>query len=44
MKVIIVNCLFDGDVVWFGENGVWVECIMLVKIFDGKDVVVDGLV
>ncbi|GAB4518856.1 MAG: DUF2849 domain-containing protein [Roseibium sp.] len=43
MKVITANRLLNGDVVWLGENGTWVERITLAKTFDGKDAVAEGL-
>jgi hypothetical protein len=43
MKVITANRLLDGDVVWLGENDVWVERVTLARTFDGKDVVAEGL-
>ena len=43
MKVITANRLLDGDVVWLGENDVWVERVTLARTFDGKDAVDEGL-
>lgn len=43
MKVITANRLLDGDVVWLGENGSWVERVTLARTFEGKDDVADGL-
>lgn len=43
MKVITANRLLDGDVVWLGENGAWVERITLAKTFDGEGAVANGL-
>ncbi|WP_428643363.1 DUF2849 domain-containing protein [Roseibium sp.] len=43
MKVITANRLLNGDVVWLGENGSWVERITLAKVFEGKDAVAEGL-
>jgi len=43
MKVITANSLLNGDVVWLGENGTWVACIALARIFDGKEAVAEGL-
>jgi len=43
MKVITANRLLNGDVVWLGENGAWVERITLAKIFEGKEAVAGGL-
>jgi len=43
MKVITANRLLNGDVVWLGENGSWVERITLARPFDGKDQVAEGL-
>ncbi|CTQ64763.1 DUF2849 domain-containing protein [Roseibium alexandrii] len=43
MKVITANRLLDGDVVWLGENDVWVERVTLARTFDGKDDVAEGL-
>ncbi|MFN3248256.1 DUF2849 domain-containing protein [Roseibium album] len=43
MKVITANRLLNGDVVWLGENGSWVERITLARTFDGKDQVAVGL-
>ncbi len=43
MKVITANRLLNGDVVWLGENGAWVERITLARIFEGKDAVAEGL-
>lgn len=43
MKVITANRLLDGDVVWLGENGDWVERVTLARIFEGKEAVAEGL-
>ncbi|WP_420338782.1 DUF2849 domain-containing protein [Roseibium sp.] len=43
MKVITANRLLDGDVVWLGENDVWVERVTLARTFDCKDAVAEGL-
>ncbi|MEM5581123.1 MULTISPECIES: DUF2849 domain-containing protein [Alphaproteobacteria] len=43
MKVITANRLLNGDVVWLGDNGTWVELITLAKIFEGKEAVAAGL-
>lgn len=43
MKVITANRLLDGDVVWLGENGSWVERVTLARTFDGKAAVAEGL-
>ncbi len=43
MKVITANRLLDGDVVWLGENDVWVERVTLARTFDCKDDVAEGL-
>ncbi len=43
MKVITANRLLNGDVVWLGENGTWVERITLARIFEGKEAVAEGL-
>lgn len=43
MKVITANRLLNGDVVWLGENGSWVERITLARTFEGKDQVDEGL-
>lgn len=43
MKVITANRLLNGDVVWLGENGSWVERITLARTVEGKDKVDEGL-
>lgn len=43
MKVITANRLLNGDVVWLGDNGVWVERVTLARTFEGKDAVAEGL-
>jgi hypothetical protein len=43
MKVITANRLLNGDVVWLGENGSWVERITLARTVEGKDQVDEGL-
>lgn len=43
MKVITANRLLNGDVVWLGENGNWVERVTLASTFEGKDQVAQGL-
>ena len=43
MKAITANRLLNGDVVWLGENGSWVERVTLARIFEGKDQVAEGL-
>lgn len=43
MKVITANRLLNGDVVWLGENGSWVERVTLARTFEGKDQVAEGL-
>lgn len=43
MKVITANRLLNGDVVWLGENGNWVERVTLARTFEGKDQVAEGL-
>ncbi|WP_434053446.1 MAG: DUF2849 domain-containing protein [Roseibium sp.] len=43
MKVITANRLLNGDVVWLGENGSWVERVTLARTFESKDEVAEGL-
>lgn len=43
MKVITANRLLNGDVVWLGEKGAWVERITLARTFEGKEAVAAGL-
>ncbi|MEL7527192.1 MAG: DUF2849 domain-containing protein [Pseudomonadota bacterium] len=43
MKVITANRLLNGDVVWLGETGSWVERVTLARTFEGKDQVAEGL-
>lgn len=43
MKVITANRLLNGDVVWLGDNGSWVERIALAKVFEGKEAAALGL-
>ncbi|MBN9668949.1 DUF2849 domain-containing protein [Roseibium aggregatum] len=43
MKVITANRLLNGDVVWLGDNGSWVERITLARVFEGKEAVAEGL-
>lgn len=43
MKVITANRLLNGDVVWLGDNGTWVERITLARVFEGKEAVAEGL-
>ncbi|WP_421981492.1 DUF2849 domain-containing protein [Roseibium sp.] len=43
MKVITANRLLNGDVVWLGENGNWVERVTLARTFEGKDQAAEGL-
>ncbi len=43
MKVITANRLLNGDVVWLGDNGSWVERITLARTFEGEDQVDAGL-
>ena len=43
MKVITANRLLNGDVVWLGKNGNWVERVTLASTFEGKDQVEQGL-
>jgi len=43
MKVITANRLLNGDVVWLGESGNWVERVTLARTFEGKDQVAEGL-
>jgi hypothetical protein len=43
MKVITANRLLNGDVVWLGENDIWVERVTLARTFEGKDAVAEGL-
>ncbi|MEP3048430.1 MAG: DUF2849 domain-containing protein [Roseibium sp.] len=43
MNVITANRLLNGDVVWLGESGNWVERITLAKVYEGKDAVAEGL-
>ncbi|WP_417666449.1 DUF2849 domain-containing protein [Roseibium sp.] len=37
MKVITANRLLDGEVVWQGADGAWVELLSLAKSLEGKD-------
>lgn len=43
MKVITANRLLNGDVVWLGESGSWVERVTLARTFEGKDQIAEGL-
>lgn len=43
MKVITANRLLNGDVVWLGEHGTWVERVTLARVYDGKEAVAEGL-
>ncbi|MBO0345777.1 DUF2849 domain-containing protein [Roseibium limicola] len=43
MKVITGNRLLDGEVVWMGENGSWVELLSLAKILHEKNDVADAM-
>lgn len=43
MKVVTANRLLNGDVVWLGDNNVWVEQVELAKVFEGKEAVAEGL-
>ncbi len=43
MKVITANRLLNGDVVWLGEAGAWVEQVTLARTFEGKEAVAEGL-
>ncbi|MFD1695394.1 DUF2849 domain-containing protein [Roseibium aestuarii] len=37
MKVITGNRLLDGEVVWLGENGSWVELLSQARVLEGSD-------
>lgn len=37
MKVITANRLLDGEVVWLGQGGDWVETLAGAKVLEGKD-------
>ncbi len=43
MKVITANRLLNGDVVWMGESGTWVERVTLAKVLEDKEAVEEGL-
>ncbi|MBO6755100.1 MAG: DUF2849 domain-containing protein [Roseibium sp.] len=43
MKVITANRLLDGEVVWLGDGGTWVERVARAAVFDGKDAVAAAL-
>ncbi|MEH0071443.1 DUF2849 domain-containing protein [Pannonibacter sp. Pt2-lr] len=43
MKVITANRLIDGEVVFQGENGAWVELIGEARLLEGKDAVAEAL-
>lgn len=37
MKVITANRLLDGEVVWLGEGGKWVETLALSSLLEGEE-------
>lgn len=43
MKVITANRLMDGEVVWQGPGGAWVELLNEASVLDGKEAVEAGL-
>jgi len=43
MKVITANRLMDGEVVWQGPGGAWVELLNEASVLDSKEAVEAGL-
>ncbi|MBD8878148.1 MULTISPECIES: DUF2849 domain-containing protein [Roseibium] len=43
MKVVTANRLLDGEVVWQGADGAWVELLSLAHVLEGKDEVAKAL-
>ncbi len=43
MKVVTANRLLDGEVVWQGADGIWVELLSLARVLEGKDELTDAL-
>jgi hypothetical protein len=43
MKVVTANRLLDGEVVWQGADGTWVELLSLARVLEGKDQVEEAL-
>ncbi len=43
MKVVTANRLLDGEVVWQGADGTWVELLSLARVLEGKDELADAL-
>ncbi|MEJ8473645.1 DUF2849 domain-containing protein [Roseibium algae] len=43
MKVVTANRLLDGEVVWQGPNGSWVELLSLANVLEDKEDVAGAL-
>ncbi|MEP4032760.1 DUF2849 domain-containing protein [Roseibium polysiphoniae] len=43
MKVVTANRLLDGEVVWQGADGAWVELLSLAHVLEGKDEVAKAM-
>ncbi|WP_417685681.1 DUF2849 domain-containing protein [Roseibium sp.] len=43
MKVITANRLLDGEVVWQGADGAWVELLPQAQVLEGKEDVAAAL-
>ena len=43
MKVVTANRLLDGEVVWQGADGAWVELLSLARVLEGREEVAEAL-
>lgn len=43
LQIVTANRLGDGEVVWLGTGGQWVETVEAAQVFDSKEAVAEAL-